>query len=717
MARTWFRGTRYFSRQPRHPLGRPPARFRPVLEALETRDLPSTYLVTTAADSGAGSLRAAILSANGNPNPSTIDFEITSGVQRIHLQSPLPTIVNPVTLDGSTQPGFSEAPLIILDGTFAGSSADGLEIAGGDSTVRDLVIHGFQGSGIVLTGAGGNVVSGDYIGTDLTGAFAFANGQRGIYVNASSNNTIGGATAGSGNVISDSVWTGILITSGSGNVIEGNKIGTDVSGTKALGNEGFGVRLIDATQNQIGGTSPSARNVISANERAGVSLDLNSTGNVLQGNYIGTDVSGSAALGNDQRGVEIISASNNTIGGTAAGAGNVISANSWSGVALVGGTSGTVVQHNFIGTDITGTHALPNGANGILISAANNNTIGGATLHTANLISGNSASGIFIDGGSAGNQVQGNYIGADISGAAALGNGQRGIVINGASNNEIGGTDEGSGNLISGNTWAGVWIGNTAADNQVQGNLIGTDKTGDHALGNGASGVRITGASNNLVGGTVSGSANVISGNDQEGVWIDQGASANLVEGNFIGTNLGGTVSVGNQWNGVAIGDAPNNTIGGTASGAANTIANNLKNGVLVNGVLAVGNSITENVIYGNGLGILLSNGGNSDAVSPTLGVSLVASNTAMIEGAISGDASTTYMVDFYANTGTDLSGHDEGQTFLGSGHVTTNALGIGLFNMTVDLGGSSGQAITATATDPLGNTSAFSTAAPAVEA
>ncbi len=146
-----------------------------------------------------------------------------------------------------------------MDGTFAGSSADGLTIAGGDSTIRDLVIHGFQGSGIVLTGPGGNVVSGDYIGTDRyrhdlhlpTGSVGSTSMHR---------RTTPSAAPPPAREMSfpDSVWTGILITSGSGNVIEGNKIGTDVSGTKPLGNEVFGVRLIDATQNQIGGTSPGA---------------------------------------------------------------------------------------------------------------------------------------------------------------------------------------------------------------------------------------------------------------------------------------------------------------------------------------------------------------------------------------------------------------------------------------------------------------------------
>jgi titin len=687
-----------------------------MIEVLEARDLPSTFQVTTADDSGPGSLRAAILSANNHPEGNTIDFNIGTGVQRIHLQSPLPAITYPVNLDGTTQPGFSGIPLIVLDGSFAGP-ADGLTIAGGDSTVRDLVIHGFTGSGLVLSGQGSNAVTGNYIGTTAAGTQAFGNVQRGIYINGSSNNTIGGTTTGAGNVISDSGWTGILISDGAGNEIEGNKIGTDVSGTQPLGNAGFGIRLVGGTDNQIGGTASKARNVISANGLSGVFFGSGSTGNVLQGNYIGTDVSGSAAMGNGERGVEVSGASDNTIGGTTAGAANVISANSWSGLVLEAGTIGTLVQKNFIGTDATGAQALANGGDGIRVEAANENTIGGTALHSGNLISGNGMSGVHIIDGSFGNQVEGNYIGTDVSGLVALGNGERGVLITGASSNEIGGTEAGAGNLISANGFAGVLIEQGASENQVQGNLIGTDKTGANSLANGAAGVRIADSSNNLVGGTVEGAGNVISGNHQDGMHLDEGASGNLVQGNWIGAGIDGTSSVPNQGNGVVVDNAASNTIGGTDTGAANTIAHNLQNGVLVQGPLATSNTITANSIFANNLGgILLSNGGNGTAVSPSLGSSIVFNSTAMVQGALVAAASTTYVVDFYANTDPDASGHQEGETFLGSTQVTTNANGIGLFNVTLDLGSSSGQSITATATDPIGNTSTFSTAAATTE-
>jgi titin len=717
---TWFRavGTKSLSlKRPRAVSRRWLARSSPAIEVLEARNLPSTFIVTTTADSGAGSLRAAIQSANSDLGPDTIDFNIGSGVQRIHLQSPLPTITTPVSLDGTTQPGFAGTPIIVLDGSTAGPSADGLTVMGGNSTVRGLVIHSFGGSGIVLTGGGDDVVAGNYIGTDFTGKLPIGNGQRGIYINGASDNTIGGTALGAGNVISANAQTGLLIADSSNNVVKGNKIGTDATGMQALGNLGFGIRLWNATDNNIGGITARGRNIISANELDGLFVGVGSTGNLIHGNYIGTDIMGSDPLGNLQRGVEISSASFNTIGGTVSGAGNVISANQLSGIVLTAGAWGCTIQQNFIGTDATGMQPLGNGGLGIRLQAADDTLIGGTAPGAGNVISGNGLSGIRIGHGSAGTVVQGNYIGTDVTGLHGLGNSHRGITISAASNNVIGGTMPGAGNVISGNNWAGIVIEKDSQANQVQGNLIGTDKTGTQALGNGAAGVRISDSTDNLVGGTTASAANVISGNDQDGVHLDTGASGNLVQGNFIGTDSTATIRLGNGWNGVAISNSPDNSIGGSADGAANTIENNLQVGVLIEGAHATGNTIVANSIDSNNEGgIQLVNGGNSMTESPSLGGAFLAGQNAMVEGAVVGDAFSTYTLDFYANSGTDASGHVEGKTFIGSSQVVTDTNGIGLFNVTLNLGGLSGQSITATATDSTNNTSAFSVAAPSTQ-
>ena len=528
MSRTWLCGNRraHSSSRGRHQASGPqPVRFHPVIEVLEGRDLPSTFVVSINADSGTGSLRAAILSANDQPGLSTIDFSIGSGLQAIELASPLPVITEPVVLDGSTQPGFTGSPLIVLDGSAAVPASDGLTFTAGGSSVLDLAIDGFGGSGIVLSGSGSNVISGDYIGIAPGSSSAAGNGQRGIYANGSSNNTIGGATSGAGNDISGNGWSGILIDDGgSSNLIEGNLIGTDVNGSLPLGNGGDGIRIADGTNNQIGGTTSQVRNVISANVLSGVFLDDGSTGNQLQGNDIGTDATGTSPLGNQQRGVLASAASNNTIGGTVTGAGNVISANLWSGVLLTAG----------------------------------------------------------------------------------------------------------------------------ASDNVVQGNSIGTDS--------------------------------------------------------------GGTISLGNGGDGVAVRAADNNLIGGSATGAANTIANNLESGALVDGAQAGGNAILGNVISANDLGgILLSNGGNGMAAAPALGSLSIVSNAVLIPVALTGAVSTTYTLDCYVNSATDASGQVEGQVFLGSKQVTTDVIGNASVDVEFTASLSSGHWITATATDPSDNTSAFS--------
>ncbi len=188
---------------------------------------PGTFVVTSTADSGPGSLRQAILDADAYNGTASITFDITAasdaagggtgynsttGVATITPLSALPTITEPVVLDATTQPGYGTHPLIVLDGADAGAGVSGLNIICGDSTVAGLDIGGFSGDGIGLVTNGGNVVKGDYIGTDATGTHALANGGAGVYiVGGSTDNTIGGASPGAGNVISGNAVAGVQI--------------------------------------------------------------------------------------------------------------------------------------------------------------------------------------------------------------------------------------------------------------------------------------------------------------------------------------------------------------------------------------------------------------------------------------------------------------------------------------------------------------------------
>jgi tetrahydromethanopterin S-methyltransferase subunit B len=571
----------------------------------------ATFIVTNTDDSDFGSLRQAILDANANPGLDTIIFSIGSGVATITPTSALPTITDPVNIDGTTQPGFTGTPIIELNGTNAGAGVSGLFITSGNSTVRGLVINRFSNAGIRLDINGGNVIEGNFIGTDITGTKALGNSDSGVAIIGSFANTIGGSTPEMRNVISANGRDGIWMSSGAmRNLVLGNFIGTDVTGSNALGNSRAGVFIESAPNNIIGGTTSAARNIISGNEEGIAIANTDSTGNLVQGNLIGTDVTGTKALGNRSQGVHIENAPNNVIGGMNAGARNIISGN-LQGVSIeLSGATENIVIGNFIGTDITGTKALGNSDSGVILKVGSENTIGGTTLETRNVISANGRDGVQIGSGAMRNMVQGNLIGTDVTGTSKLGNSGSGVSLNLVSNNIIGGTTSEARNVISGNGLDGISFNFGVTDTQVQGNFIGTDVTGTKALGNTRFGVFITHASGNMIGGTADGTRNIISGNggafEGGGIGISEGDSTgNLVRGNLIGTDVTGSNALGNSRAGVFIEDAANNTIGGTMAGARNVISGNNGNGVWINrcsGNVFQCNS-TGNLVQGNFIG------------------------------------------------------------------------------------------------------------------
>jgi titin len=535
--------------------------------------------------------------------------------------------------------------LIDLDGAAVTPGTSGLVIRADNSTVRGLAITGFliqdpdnpdfSTPGLVIAGSG-NVVEADYLGIDPTGTRSGGNAI-GVLVSGS-DNRIGGK-AEEGNLISGNA-SGVAIT-GNGNVVQGNDVGTDLTGTVGMGN-GFGV-AVSGSNNLIGGTTAETRNLISGNSLAGVSVGGNS--NRVQGNYLGTDVSGTQALGNGF-GVSL-GGSNNLVGGTDPGAGNLLSGNRGGGVGITG--SNSRVEGNLIGTDVTGTLAVGN-FYGVLIEGgtARNNTIGGTASGAGNLISGNHQNGVELTQ-CHDNVVEGNFIGTDITGSGALGNVLTGVSIEvSALNNQIGGTEEGAGNVISGNGGSGVYIAPFARGNLVQGNLIGTDVSGSQPLGNGIDGVHIDGLNPD-------------------------------------------------------IGD--NNTIGGEEPGAGNTIAFNESNGVLVN--TGTHNAILGNAIFANRYrGIDLINGANLDQQAPLLTSATTDGNSTTVTGTLSSTPDSTFTLELFANSVNDPSG--SGEVFLGAVQVTTDADGNASFTVTFDTA-YPGMFLTATATDAAHNTSRFS--------
>jgi len=326
-------------------------------------------------DDGAGhcTLRAAIEEANADGAESTIWFNIRGkGVRTITPGSALPTITQPVTIDGTTQPGYAGAPIIELNGASAGANAAGLYVTGGLSTVQGLVINRFADgfSNGVLLASSGNVIRGNYIGTNVGGTVALGNGNA-VLIDNVANNTIGGTTPAARNVMSGNNANGILILGGSatGNVVQGNYIGTDVTGTVDLGNTFSGVGILNsASGNTIGGTAPGAGNVISGNGTVGVGCGAGGvpTGNQVLGNFIGTDPSGTLPLGNGGDGVGL-NGSNNNVGGTASGARNTIAHNGGDGVSVSGGTGhairgNSIFSNTSLGIDLGPDGVTPNDA-------------------------------------------------------------------------------------------------------------------------------------------------------------------------------------------------------------------------------------------------------------------------------------------------------------------------------------------------------------------
>lgn len=292
-------------------------------------------------------LRAAIEQANSNSGTDTIAFNIPgAGPHTIQPLDPLPFIDDPIIIDGTTQPGYAVgSPQIVLNGSsvvitppLTPEAAVGINILSGGSTVRGLVINGFAYGGIGMPTGSGNTIEGNFIGVNAAGTAAVPN-LYGVIIVQSANNIIGGTTAAARNIISGNNDDGVNIfgPTASNNQIIGNAIGADVTGTQALGNGDDGVKIEASSGNRIGGTTANQRNLIAANANNGVILKGQFTsGNVIQGNAIGTDFSGTLDLGNGMHGVFIEGAPSNTVGGTAAGAGNLIAFNDEAGIAVTG---------------------------------------------------------------------------------------------------------------------------------------------------------------------------------------------------------------------------------------------------------------------------------------------------------------------------------------------------------------------------------------------
>jgi hypothetical protein len=332
----------------------------------------ATFTVTTTADTGPGSFDQAILDANATPGLDTIQFNIGGGGPQVITTGPIPDITDAVVIDGTTQPGYAGTPIVTLDGNDV-ISAELRILSASPSTIRGLVIIDMLGSGVSIF-SGGATIDGNYIGVNASGLVADGN-NGGIAVAEDVDGVIITNNVISGNAANGIQFSGTAgVAASDDNIVQGNIIGLDAQGMNDLGNGLNGIAVDGGNNNQIGGTAAGQGNVISGNGGFGIRISARGTvvtgavGNAIQGNLIGTNGAGTSVVPNGDIGVALFGPHQTTVGGTVAGARNVISGNSTgifvsidgslAGIPVDRVSADTVITGNFIGTDINGTADL-----------------------------------------------------------------------------------------------------------------------------------------------------------------------------------------------------------------------------------------------------------------------------------------------------------------------------------------------------------------------
>lgn len=620
-------------------------------------------------------------------------------------------------------------------------------LSNGNTIGPDNVIGNNFNGVVVNNDSSNNLITGNHIGVNAAGTAVIPNPGDGVNISGPNNQILE-------NLIGGSMTDGVRIAGEQavGNVVANNFIGVNAAGV-VLRNEGAGVSIHSgAHDNLIGGDTPDERNIISGNGYGIGIWNWNTYANTVSGNYIGTDPAGLNAIGNGD-GIQIHDwAHDNLLGGDTPAERNLISGN-WQGIRINNNAHDNVVSGNYIGVDVTGSAALPNQGTGVsLNNNAYNNRIGGATPGERNVISGNQDQGVGLwDTGTSYNLIQGNYIGLDASGSFAIANFNHGVHMNRADYNQVRDNIIG-GNRGHG---VELCCDNQTAFNVIAGNFIGLNASGDAAIPNQGDGVRFAnGVHDNTVGGANPGDRNVISGNDGSGVSImDFGTNNNIVQGNWIGLDASGTQPLPNgvatatatairdeaklqareslhtvdfpeglvtpilntlleqfpenpllQFPNPAAVEQPersNNEAGvfiawgasDNTIGPDNLIAFNGKEGVYLEGGDTLRNTITQNsLFYNQSTGILLRDGANNNLDTPHI------DSVDLPGGLVSGTACPNCAIEVFSAS------DEEGKIFEGS----TVADGTGYWSL-VTGHSLAGPNVTATATDADGNTSPFS--------
>ena len=583
------------------------------------------------------------------------------------------------------------------------------------------VVSGNSGNGIRLANSSNNLIGMNYVGTDLSGLVDLGNLGSGILLeNASKANSIGGqATNGNdptsgvfvrppmGNLISGNGLYGALIRNGSeGNLLCGNFVGTDGTGNLPLGNGLDGVAILESDFNELIGCtfeqSPFVfYNVISGNGGNGVRV-RNSDDVTIHANFMGVGADNASLVPNALDGLLVEGDSLNTQVGGVIPLGNVIAGNTLNGIEVRDTVSGFITFNTFAGLFAFST-AAPNGGDGILITST-----GGNNLVRTNVVSGNLGNGIHISGNATGVTVDPNLVGLDTSGFEPMANGKNGLLIDGNAHGNIIGGDRRSvipQNTFSANNGYGIAFGGTAHDNIVFNTIVGLDVVALHPYGNEMGGVYLgPNTHNNSIGSLEASLPNLISGNRGSGVLMEN-SNYNIVQNSTIGGTAGGGVAP-NLGNGVTIINGQGNQIGGDNAG--NIIPGNTGEGVALVG--GSSNQISQNSIVGNRAGITLTAGANGNQAAPVLASARPSPSVAkvLIAGTLLSEPNRNYRIEFFSNQTTN--GSYQGQTYLGSTFVQTDGSGRAAFAADLPMGAVSGTVFTTTATELQSlNTSAFS--------
>lgn len=677
-------------------------KYQPSIELLEGRTLLTTFIVNSLNDDNVGSgdsgdLRYIINRANElhtgtSADPDVIQFSgvtLTTANHTIFVGQgaagaiPLPDLTSIVIIDATTAVGFDNVGglMLTIDGGRLRGSANGLTILGGDSTVRALEIVNFPGNGILVKSSN-NTIGGDEIG----------------YLNGNPNNPAGRLT--------------ILGEIGSTNPVV---------------------------------VRPPQGNVISANGGDGVLIIDGANNNLLQGNFIGTDIAGTTARGNRGDGVGIVNSNDNRLYGTTPPDNNnpfvfynVISGNHGNGL-VIDSSNNTIVYANFFGLGADNSTPVGNRLNGVLIEGTSDNTRFGLNIPLGNVTSANGRNGVEVKDTASRTLLMNTFSGiAAFNPSAQVANHRSGVLITSTGGDQVFGTSTFSTVILTcqlaGNDRNGIEIKGNAAGVQVSQSVIGMETNGMTAQPNQRNGIDISGKASGIeIGGfepsVLGGSefpdgelplieaGNLISGNLWNGVSVRGKAEDIKIINSFIGTDITTLGAAGNGRSGIFVSTKSAVQIG-LVRGAVdptedythldrNIIAFNGENGVLVK--RGTGTTILGSSIYANiGLGIELKGGSNRNQSAPVITSAGISSGVTNVAGTFTGEANTTYQIEVFASS---TSAPGNGQIFLGFVEVTTDSTGFaellitGLVNpepLTADF-------ISATATSPTGTTSMFS--------